>query len=85
MSSLSAKTLAGRRNSEDEWTYIHRDGSRLTVLLSIAAIRDPAGNIEGFLSMASGVTERKAVSVKIDLRQSEEMLSRVLLQSLTQF
>ncbi|WP_374307814.1 PAS domain S-box protein [Dongia sp.] len=75
---FTAKTLAGESN-EEEWTYIHRDGRRFTVLLSITAIRDQSGNISGFLGIASDVTERNRVSSR--LRQSEEMLSRVLLQS----
>ncbi|WP_374654945.1 PAS domain S-box protein [Dongia sp.] len=75
---FTAKTLAGERN-EDEWTFIRRDGTRATVVLSITAIRDRNGAITGFLGIASDVTERNAVSSR--LRQSEEMLSRVLLQS----
>jgi PAS domain S-box-containing protein len=75
---FTAKTLAGEHN-EDEWTYVRRDGSRLTVLLSITAIRGSDGTINGFLGMASDITERKLISSR--LRQSEEMLSRVLLQS----
>lgn len=75
---FTAKTLAGERN-EDEWTYVRRDGTHFPVLLSITAIRAADGTITGFLGMASDITERKLVSSR--LRQSEEMLSRVLLQS----
>ncbi|MDY0870839.1 PAS domain S-box protein [Dongia rigui] len=75
---FTAKTLAGERN-EEEWTYVRRDGSRFTALLSMTAIRGPDGAINGFLGMASDITERKLVSSR--LQQSEEMLSRVLLQS----
>lgn len=73
-----AKTLAGEAN-EDEWTYIRKDGSRLTALLSVTAIRDARGQVTGFLGMASDVTERNRVASR--LRQSEDILSRVLLQS----
>nr|WP_298685752.1 PAS domain S-box protein [uncultured Dongia sp.] len=73
-----AKTLAGLPN-EEEWTYIRRDGGRLSVMLSITAIRGKDGTIDGFLGMASDITERNRVSKQ--LRQSEEILSRVLLQS----
>ncbi|WP_374385012.1 PAS domain S-box protein [Dongia sp.] len=73
-----ARSLAGERNA-DEWTYIHRDGSRKTVLLSVSTLRNRGGELTGFLGIASDVTERNAVSSR--LRQSEEMLSRVLLQS----
>jgi PAS domain S-box-containing protein len=75
---FTAKTLAGERN-EDEWTYVRRDGSRFPVLLSITAIRRTDGTIDGFLGIASDITERKLATSR--LQQSEEMLSRVLLQS----
>ncbi|MBI2254538.1 MAG: PAS domain S-box protein [Proteobacteria bacterium] len=75
---FTAKTLAGERN-EEEWIYVRRDGSRFPALLSITAIRGPDGIINGFLGMASDISERKRVTSR--LRQSEEMLSRVLLQS----
>lgn len=73
-----ARTLAGLPN-EDEWTYIRRDGSRITALISITDIRGANGEVEGFLGIASDVTERNRIAQR--LRQSEEMLSRVLLQS----
>ena len=73
-----AKTLAGLPN-EDEWTYVRRDGSRMTALVSITAIRAANGEVEGFLGIASDVTERNEIAHR--LSQSEEMLSRVLLQS----
>ncbi|MBK8160801.1 MAG: PAS domain S-box protein [Rhodospirillaceae bacterium] len=73
-----AKTLAGLPN-EDEWIYVRRDGSRMTVLVSTTAIRAANGEVEGFLGIASDITERNRIAHR--LRQSEEMLSRVLLQS----
>ena len=42
-----------------ESTYMRRDGSRLTVSLSVTAIRDAAGKIDGYLSVATDVTERR--------------------------
>lgn len=50
-----------RRNlpNEYEWTYIRKDGSRFTALLSTTALRDPQGNIVGFVSIGSDVTERR--------------------------
>jgi PAS domain S-box-containing protein len=52
---------------EREWTYIRKDGSRFPVLLSITAVWDGQGKINGFLGIASDITERN----KIDLMKSE--------------
>jgi two-component system sensor histidine kinase/response regulator len=45
---------------EREWTYQRKDGSRLTVLLTITALRDSDGVVTGFLAMGKDITSRKA-------------------------
>ena len=45
--------------NEHEWTYVHKDGRRFPVLLSITALRDSDGAITGFLGMARDITERR--------------------------
>jgi len=55
--------------NEHEWTYIRKDGTRLTVLLNITALRDADGQISGFLGIASDITllkivERELISAK---------------------
>ncbi len=55
---------------ELEWTYIHKDGSRIPILLSVTALRDEAGEINGFLGIAIDITER--VLIKRALREEEE-------------
>ncbi len=42
-----------------ECTYVRKDGSTLTVSLSVTAIRSADGNISGYLSVATDVTERR--------------------------
>jgi len=42
-----------------ECTYVRKDRSRLTVSLSVTAIRNAAGEINGYLSVANDVTERR--------------------------
>jgi PAS domain S-box-containing protein len=44
---------------EREWTYIRKDGSRFPVLLSITALRNPDGQLTGYLGVASDVSERR--------------------------
>jgi diguanylate cyclase (GGDEF)-like protein/PAS domain S-box-containing protein len=46
-------------SDENEWTYIRKDGSRLPVRLSMTALRDGAGQVSGFLGIASDITEQK--------------------------
>lgn len=42
-----------------EWTYIRKDGSRITVLLSVTAIRNEAGEITAFLGVARDISQLK--------------------------
>lgn len=44
---------------ERETTYIHKDGRRFPVLVSITALADIRGEITGFLSVFSDISERK--------------------------
>lgn len=50
-----------------EWTYIRKDGSRLTVLLTITALRNPDGAITSFLGVASDITTIKSVQRELTL------------------
>lgn len=55
---LVAKTRDGAAE-EREWTYLHKNGTRIPVSLSVSAIRDADDAITGFLGVASDITERK--------------------------
>ena len=44
---------------ENEWTYIRKDGSRFPVLLSVTALFDSSGNINGFLGIGQDISDRK--------------------------
>src|SRR5256712_5853483 len=44
---------------EREWTYVKKDGTAITVLLSVTALRRDDGWLTGFLHVANDVTERK--------------------------
>lgn len=60
-------------HGEHEWTYVRKDGSRLTVSLGITALRDARGNIAGFVAVAKDITERK--------RSHEELESALQMKS----
>ncbi|MEJ2061224.1 MAG: EAL domain-containing protein [Gammaproteobacteria bacterium] len=57
---IEALVAKARRGipEEREWTLIRKDGTRFPVLLSVSALRGKDGNINGFLSIASDITER---------------------------
>lgn len=44
---------------EREWTFIHKDGRRIPVSLSISAVRAEDGSVTGFLGIAADISERK--------------------------
>jgi PAS domain S-box-containing protein len=43
-----------------DWTYVRRDGSRLTVSLSVTAVRNDDGRPLSYLSVVRDVTDRRA-------------------------
>lgn len=44
---------------EREWTYIRKDGSRLTVSLAVSEMRNEAGTLQGYLGAAVDISARK--------------------------
>jgi PAS domain S-box-containing protein len=75
---FSAFVERARRGGHEvrEWTYIRKDGSRLTVLLAVTAVFDSEGQIDGFLGIATDVTER--LRVERMLRSSESRFRRLV-------
>jgi PAS domain S-box-containing protein len=67
-----------RRGGHDvrEWTYIRKDGTRLTVLLAVTAVFDPVGRINGFLGIATDLTDRQRA--ERNLRASESRSRRLV-------
>jgi diguanylate cyclase (GGDEF)-like protein/PAS domain S-box-containing protein len=43
---------------EREWTYVHKDGSRFPVLLSVTPLTDDKGMINGYLGIATDISEQ---------------------------
>ncbi|MGL4995817.1 MAG: CHASE domain-containing protein, partial [Deefgea sp.] len=50
------------KSDSNEWTYIRKDGSRITVNLIVTVRHDEAGNIVGYLGVATNVTEQKRIN-----------------------
>jgi len=78
------------------WTYIRKDGQRLSVSLAVTAMRDEAGNITGFLGIARDITpqveakqalsklndelEHRVTQRTAELKQANEELARAMEQ-----
>ena len=50
----------GAEQDTRDWTYVRPDGGRLTVSLSVTAVRDDAGRPQSYLSVVRDVTDRRA-------------------------
>jgi PAS domain S-box-containing protein len=62
---------------EREWTYLRKDGSRVSVLLSVTAIRDDDGTVAGYVGLMYDLTERKRAESEIH-RLNAELERRVV-------
>lgn len=70
---------------ENEWTYIRKDGSRFPVLLSMTALYDSEGNINGFLGIGQDISDRKQAEkelrdLTIAMQNAVEGISRIDLE-----
>ncbi|UTF60249.1 PAS domain S-box protein [Gilvimarinus sp. DA14] len=61
---------------EREWQYVCSDGTELTVVLTITAVLDESGQIEGYLGVARDVTVLRAQEE--ELRASAERTQTIL-------
>lgn len=64
--------LAERRGSDvREWTYVHRSGRSLPVLLAVTTIRDGHRAIDGYLGIAVDVSAQREARKALELSQRE--------------
>ena len=61
----------GRRAETREWTYVRRDGTHVPVSLTVTAIRDPEGEVTGFVGIGRDITESRRTQA--ELRAAEEL------------
>lgn len=72
-----AKPRISGRPDEREWTYVRRDGERITVLLSVTTLRNAHGQIDGYLGVASDITERTLALAEISRMAHHDQLTRL--------
>lgn len=68
---LVAKARRGG-GDENDWTYIHKDGSRFAVRLSVTPLTDAEGNLTGFLGIGKDISAQKIAEEA--LRDSEQRM-----------
>ncbi|MDR3298799.1 MAG: diguanylate cyclase [Candidatus Accumulibacter sp.] len=74
--SLIAKALATGQVDEREWTYIRKDGARLTVLCSITVFYNDEGDVM-CCCVATDVTERSRIAAEISRLANYDPLTQL--------
>ncbi len=60
---------------EQEWTYIRKDGTRAPVSLAVRAIQSSSGRIEGFVGIASDITDRVQMTAYVTHLATHDQLT----------
>ncbi|MDB6132026.1 MAG: hypothetical protein JWM59_269 [Verrucomicrobiales bacterium] len=68
-------------NERREWTYLRRNGDRLTVDLTVTVLQDTDGTVTGYLSTAVDITERKEMERELRATLRARRKSQALLES----
>lgn len=62
-------TLPQRGETEEhEWTYVRKDGSHLSVLIFVTAVRDETGELRGYLIIGEDISARKKSAAILQAR-----------------
>jgi diguanylate cyclase (GGDEF)-like protein/PAS domain S-box-containing protein len=61
--------LDGNGSETRRWTYVHRDGTRTPVSVTVSAVRDDDGEVTGYMGVARDLTAQLAAAA--DLADSE--------------
>lgn len=66
-----------------DWTFVHKDGSRFPARLVVTPLHDQAGNLYGYLGVGINISEQRAIEDRLrervavgisELRQKDELL-----------
>ena len=64
-------TLAENHMPSREWTYVRKDGRRITVRLAVTELRSEAGEVTGYLGVAVDTTA--AVEMRRELKEAQAL------------
>ncbi|PKL89540.1 MAG: hypothetical protein CVV23_04820 [Ignavibacteriae bacterium HGW-Ignavibacteriae-2] len=53
------------KSGDFEWIFIHKDGNKFPVMLSVTTLYNSAGKITGFLGIAKNISERKKMLAEL--------------------
>lgn len=70
-----------RGSERREWTYVRKDGVRLTVDLNITVLKREDGSVAGYLSTGVDVTARKAMERQLRQTLREKETAQALLEA----
>jgi PAS domain S-box-containing protein len=75
---FEAFVAKARRGMTDvgRWTYVRRDGSTFRVQLAVSAVRDPGGQLLGFVGLAQDVTDAELAHQR--LLESEQRIRSII-------
>jgi PAS domain S-box-containing protein len=73
---LCFKAQLMRSADSEEWTYIHKNGSRLPVLLSITGLWDENDKLIGYAGIATDMSERRKIQQQV--KKSEAHLNALV-------
>jgi diguanylate cyclase (GGDEF)-like protein/hemerythrin-like metal-binding protein len=74
---FSIKRRIRAKPDEREWTYVRKDGTRLTVLLATTTLRNDLGEIQGYLGVATDITARTRALARIKRMAHYDHLTRL--------
>ncbi|MBC6109132.1 PAS domain S-box protein [Pedobacter fastidiosus] len=58
------------KSEKNDWTFIKKDKSRLTVSIDATAIKDEEGNVIGYLGISTDITKRKEIEKDLALEKA---------------
>jgi len=70
-------TLRKRKSNESEWTYICKDGNRVSVHLALTVLRGAQDEITGYLAVAFDISERKQLSDSVSFLAHHDALTKL--------
>ena len=63
------EAIRGGQETRD-WTYVRRDGGRLTVSLTVTGVRDSQGDLTGYIGIATDVTDVRRAHGELKAQQA---------------